>query len=344
MAPLALDDTLGAAFLGTIATSCLYGITVVQTYIYYKRYSETDPLYLKCLVFLLWVLDSLHLALITHAVYFYTVINFTNIIQLTIPTWSILSQIVVTGVSDLAVRGVFCHRVWKLSNRNWPLLIAIIISSLVVFGGGMAFAVKGFRIPNFEALSEISDILYISLGSGVFADVLIAASLCFLLAKRRTGFARTDSTVRVLMLYSINTGGLTSLCALLCLLTYASMPNNFIFIAFYFVLPKLYLNALLATLNARRSLRETNSGALVSIPLSGTSHSRMSFTGRPQFTQSRSGLEDPVNLQIQVQTVTDTKTDPHTHGDLVAESSDFQEPKLWRPVYSRSEEQIALAV
>ena len=60
------------------------------------------------------------------------------------------------------------------------------------------------------------------------------------------------------------------------------------------VRPTVYLNALLATLNARRSLRETNSGALVSIPLSGTSHSRMSFTGRPQFTQSRSGLEDPV--------------------------------------------------
>ena len=30
------------------------------------------------------------MALITHAVYFYTVINFTNIIELTIPTWCVL--------------------------------------------------------------------------------------------------------------------------------------------------------------------------------------------------------------------------------------------------------------
>ncbi|KAI0764987.1 hypothetical protein C8Q74DRAFT_1370866 [Fomes fomentarius] len=314
MAHLSLDNTVGAAFLGVVATSCFYGITVVQTYIYFRRYYESDPKYLKSLVFLLWVLDSLHLALIIHAVYFYVVTNFTNVLGLMIINWSILAQIVVTGVSDLIVRGVFCHRVWRLSNMNWLLVVAIVISSLVVFSGSIAFAVKGFSLPSFTALSEISDILYVSLGSGVVADIFIAASLCFLLAKRRTGFQRTDSTVRVLMLYSINTGALTSLCALLCLLTYANMPDNFIFIAFYFVLPKLFLNSLLATLNARRALRETNSTALVSIPLSTTQNSHMSFTGRPQFTRSSSVRDDqPRSLAIQVRTETDTKTDVDPH-------------------------------
>ncbi|PIL27485.1 hypothetical protein GSI_10635 [Ganoderma sinense ZZ0214-1] len=104
--------------------------------------------------------------------------------------------------------------------------MAIVISSLTVFSGSIVFAVKGFMIPSFTQLYKISDILYWSLGSGVVADVLIAGSMCVLLAKRRTGFT------------SINTGALTSLCALLTLLTYASMPDNFVFMAFYFVLPK----------------------------------------------------------------------------------------------------------
>ncbi|TBU23959.1 hypothetical protein BD311DRAFT_810372 [Dichomitus squalens] len=312
MSEVSLNNTLGAAFLGTIATSCFYGITVVQTYIYYKR-NGTDPAYLQALVFFLWVMDSLHLALVVHAVYFYAVTNFTNVIMLDIPIWSIL--ILVTGVSDGAVRGVFCHRVWRLSNRNYVLVVAIIISSLIVFSGSIAFAVKGFSIPTFTALSEISDILYISLGSGVVADVLIAGSMCYLLAKRRTGFTRTDSIVRVLMMYSINTGALTSMAALLTLLCYASMPNNFIFIAFYFVLPKLFLNSLLATLNARQPLRESNSGGMVSFPLSATTNSRLSFSaGRPQFTQSLTSRDDQRNLQIQIQTTTDTKTDPDPHG------------------------------
>ncbi|KAM5537064.1 hypothetical protein V8D89_009210 [Ganoderma adspersum] len=338
MAGFTLNDTLGAAFLGTIATSCLYGITLVQTYIYYKR-NGSDPVYLQALIFLLWILDSLHLALIVHAVYFYAVTNFSKILNLLIPTWSILSQIIVTGVSDLAVRGVFCHRVWKLSEQNYFLTIAITISSLTVFSGSIAFAAKGFGLSSFTQLSEISDILYLSLGSGVVADVLIAGSMCVLLARRRTGFSRTDSVVRVLMMYSINTGALTSLCALLTLLTYAAMPDNFVFMAFYFVLPKLFLNSLLATLNARRPLRETNSGGdMVSIPLSNTTNSRLSFSGRPQYSHSHTGHDDPLSLRIQVRTTTDIKTDPDPE-EIIEEES-----KPWPSVYSRAGTPMAFAV
>ncbi|TFK93382.1 hypothetical protein K466DRAFT_511700 [Polyporus arcularius HHB13444] len=343
MVGLALDDTLGAAFLGatTPHNNCsLYGITIVQTYIYYKR-NRSDPTYLKLLVTstVHRMLDSLHLALITHAVYFYAVTNFTNLLELMIPTWCVFLP-TASGVSDGTVRGIFCQRVWKLSNRNWLLCLAIVVSSLVVFSGSIAFAVKGFSIASFADLPQISDILYVSLGAGVVADVLIAASMCVLLAKRRTGFARTDSMVRVLMMYSINTGALTSLCAMLCLITYANMPNNFVFIAFYFVLPKLFLNSLLATLNARRRLRESSSAAMVSIPLSTTSNSRMSFSSRPQYSHNRGGQSDQLNLEIQVQTVTDSKTDPDPHGECKEES----ESKSWHPVYSTAEEPIAIAV
>ncbi|KAH9920026.1 uncharacterized protein BXZ73DRAFT_104841 [Epithele typhae] len=279
--PLSLDDTLGAGFLGLVAASCFYGITVVQTFIYYKR-NEMDPGFLKGLVFFLWILDSLHLALVVHAIYFYAVINFANPAALEVLVWSIL-----------------------------------IVSSLTVFGGSIAFPVKAFQLPSFTALPTISDILYVALGAGVVADLIIAASMCILLARRRTGFSKTDSTVRVLMIYSVNTGALTSLCALLCLITYASMPTNFVFIAFYFVLPKLFLNSMLATLNARRPLREGNSGAMMSFPLSVTQsdNAPMSFSSRPRYSSGYGGRrsfgtqDDPRSLHIQVETTRDTKAD-----------------------------------
>ncbi|KAI1798231.1 hypothetical protein LXA43DRAFT_1088358 [Ganoderma leucocontextum] len=309
---LALDDTLGAAFLGTIATSCFYGITVVQTYIYFKR-SSRDSALLRFLVFSLWVLDSLHLALVVHAIYFYAVTNFSNASVLAVPTWSILAQIAVTGVSDLTVRSIFCHRVWRMSNGYWPLAIAIMVSSLVVFGGSIAFAVKSFGVPTFAAFSQIADILYVSLGAGVVADVLIAGAMSVVLIRCRTGFSKTDSVLRTLIIYSINTGALTGLCALLCLVTYATMPENFIFIAFYFVLPKLFLNSLLATLNAREALRGANSGGMVSVPLSHTSYTtHMSFAERSRYSQSNGTHKG----EIQVHTTTDTKTDPRPHEDI----------------------------
>ena len=106
-----------------------YGITIVQTYIYFKR-SVKDSVFLKCLVsrYLYiprlvslrvhdrcfsygkaiplqaaigyqlegWVtnmahrvLDTLHFALVIHAIYYYAVTNFMNPRALAKPTWCV---------------------------------------------------------------------------------------------------------------------------------------------------------------------------------------------------------------------------------------------------------------
>ncbi|OCH90213.1 hypothetical protein OBBRIDRAFT_619694 [Obba rivulosa] len=309
---LQLDGTLGAAFLGNLAAAIFYGITNVQTYLYYKR-NEADSTSLKSIVFFLWILDGLHFALITHAIYTYAVTNFANPLAVMIPTWSIMAHVAVTGVSDVLVRSLFCQRVWKLSGRNWLLTGAIAISSLITFGGSIAFSIRGLEIDNFFAFSEISWILYTSFGLGVVADLLIAISLVVFLQRRRTGFSRTDSIVRILMLYSINTGALTTLCAFLCLVMYATMPDNFVFIAFYFVLPKLFLNSFLATLNARRSLRLSSMNGLISIPMSKPLATRSMTGGRPEFTFSD---RDDQLVEIQVHTATEVKSDSMPNGLL----------------------------
>ncbi|KAH9474978.1 hypothetical protein JR316_0012077 [Psilocybe cubensis] len=68
------------------------------------------------------------------------------------------------------------------------------------------------------------------------------------------GIKRTDSILKIMMAFSINTGLLTSICAVACLVTYAIWPQRFIFMGLYFALSKLYVNSLLASLNARHSL------------------------------------------------------------------------------------------
>lgn len=129
---------------------------------------------------------------------------------------------------------------------------------------------------------------------------------------------------------------------------YATMPDNFVFIAFYFVLPKrtcapqhcylklsfilhiVFLNSLLATLNARRSLRLASMGGLVSIPLSKPSASRTSNSGRQDYTNER---DDQVSsgssltshccsrtskfVEIQIHTSTEVKRDSMSHVSLV---------------------------
>lgn len=324
---LHLDSTLGAAYIGNIVAAILFGVTNLQTYIYFER--NQDALLLRFLIFLLWVLDGLHLALISHTMYFYTVTNFNNPLQMAHVTWSIMAHIAVTGVSDVIVRSIFAYRVWRVSQEKWWLVVAIQVPSLVTFAGSIIFPSKALKIGTYAGFEEISWDLYMSFGAGVMADLVIAISLCTILFRRRTGIRRTDSMVRAVMVYTINTGALTSLCAIIVLVTYATMPGNFVFICFYFLLPKLFLNSLLATLNAREKLRRggTNSNGLVSIPLTSvvsSSHTTSKSTGTP--AQSRGDESKALQkrmVEVQIHTVTDRN----------AEMFNSNASTEWKPQY-----------
>ncbi|KAF9552151.1 hypothetical protein CPC08DRAFT_302352 [Agrocybe pediades] len=252
MAPI--DYTLGAGSSG-----CLYGVTSVQTFLYFHDFKE-DSMKIKTMVFVLWILDTIHLIFACHGLYIYLVTNYGNFESLLEPTWTILAQVYVTSLSDLIVRGFFSRRVFVLCVRRnkllaWALPTIIITLALIVLASGFGFASRSFVLKTYKRMNEAAAMLYASLACAVAADTIIAASLCTLLLKSRTGFKRTNSTLTTLMAFSINTGLLTTVCAIACLVTYAIWPQRFVFIGIYFALSKLYVNSLLASLNARTAFR-----------------------------------------------------------------------------------------
>ncbi|KAI4518903.1 hypothetical protein K525DRAFT_280337 [Schizophyllum commune Loenen D] len=256
---LDVDAKLGSAFIGCVMAGILYGITCFQTYNYYKGRFE-DPWTLDAFVYSLWTLETVHLGLVMHGCYFYMVTNYNNPASMISPTWSLLTQIFVTCVTDVAIRGFFGRRVWILTaQRNRPLAYVLVFcigaSSLLTFSSGVAFGIKAFMVGTFAAFNEISYLLYTSLGSGVVADAFIAVSMCVLLSQSRTGVRNTDSVIDTLMMYTINTSLLTTVCSAACFISYAVRPNEFIFLGIYFVLSEFFINSLLASLNARTIIR-----------------------------------------------------------------------------------------
>jgi len=108
----------------------------------------------------------------------------------------------------------------------------------------------------------------------VGADVVTVTSICGFLYRKRSGIRSTRSIAHKIMLYTINTTGLTCLATIICLITYATMPTNLIFLAIYFVLPKLYLNSILSLLNFRKKLRkQLLNDEMISIALSTSTNS-----------------------------------------------------------------------
>ncbi|PPQ93411.1 hypothetical protein CVT25_004728 [Psilocybe cyanescens] len=119
----------------------------------------------------------------------------------------------------------------------------------------IAYTNRGFQIHSItEVLHKIHKLSISINGTAAAADVIIAATMTYLLYSQRTGWASTDGMVNRLVIFTVNTGILTSMVALITLVIAVSLPNSPMYAAFYFITSKLYLNTMLASLNARNSI------------------------------------------------------------------------------------------
>ncbi|KAJ8080699.1 hypothetical protein PM082_017533 [Marasmius tenuissimus] len=251
---ISIHSTYGSAFIGLVVSAVLYGITILQTYLYYRNYPR-DPRYLKILVLLVWLWDTLHLALCTTAVYWYLISNFNNVPALKQLTWSMELQTDCNGIVGLLVQCFFAKRVWSMS-QNIFLVSIIVFLATIHFALGIVFTVYSFRFSTVDGFAKLIWVTSAGIGSAAAADVLIAASLCYYLSKSRTGFKRTDSLIHTLIIYSLTTGLMTSLIDVVIIISFATMPQNYVWLAFFWIVGRCYVNSFLAALNSRESLRE----------------------------------------------------------------------------------------
>ncbi|KIP11084.1 hypothetical protein PHLGIDRAFT_125189 [Phlebiopsis gigantea 11061_1 CR5-6] len=255
-----VHETLGVLFLANIFVAILFAITSVQTYIYYHQCAE-DGRWMKNVVFFLWGLDALHFAFSTHTVYHYAVSNFTNPGALAKETFSLAGNMIVAGISDLIVTFVLTFRIWKFNTEKTivkVVIVVIVIASIFMLGSDIAVPILALRgsATYLEFQQHYSWLWYITFGTRAGVDLIIAASFYVMLHPYRSGFRRTSSVIRLVILYTINTCALTSVFAILSVVLYAAIPTSFIGFATAMQLPKLMLNSLLAVLNSRKRMRE----------------------------------------------------------------------------------------
>ncbi|KAI0264002.1 hypothetical protein BC834DRAFT_286945 [Gloeopeniophorella convolvens] len=285
-----VGNTIGAVTIGWGMSSLVFGMLCVQVWTYYQRYPN-DHISYKLLVLALWALEALHQAFIGHLAWFYTIQNFGNASVIRQPpVWTLSVQIilgvssrspVLVSISDsivcsqsfigCVVKICFGMRVWKFSNKNYMVTglimgmalaqlgahfaqfhkLPILMPLFVVSASAFDYTIRSFHVQVIEA-RKIKTIGSTALTLGMATDIVTAGALSYFLHKMRTGYAKSDTLINRLILYSVNTGILTSACSVAVLVTYNIMPANFIFIGFYFVLCKLYANSCVATLNTRR--------------------------------------------------------------------------------------------
>ncbi|TFK83353.1 hypothetical protein K466DRAFT_265181 [Polyporus arcularius HHB13444] len=265
MAPL--DGTMGPILLGVIVSGIFYGVSLSQVYYYYTRYPR-DPLYMKLLVAAVWLSDTCHQGLISHSVYWYLITTYGDPTALTKLSSSIIIEVIFQGFTGVLVQSFFAARIYKLSGKKIYLVVPVVMMIIAEFSVSMAYAARALQ---FEFFAQLNDIKALSLSINIFAaagDVLIALILCTILQISKTGFERSNTLINKLILFSVNTGLLTSICACMSLITILALPTTFIYIFFFFLIGRLYANSLMATLNARKGLLDGSSrGAETSLSL-----------------------------------------------------------------------------
>ncbi|KAH9951194.1 hypothetical protein B0H21DRAFT_705847 [Amylocystis lapponica] len=264
--------TVGALLLGTLITAVGFGITTVQTYLYMTRFPN-DHKIIRWTVWSLLILDTTHVTLTWHMIYYYLILNYNNPPALEEAVWSFDTTIVITAVITVIAH---CGPTKpEVDHRNYhPHTVGPQVGYVHIIG-----ALSFVQYPSFEQYSAAAEV-GIGIGSGTIADCIITVSLVFYLRKQRTGFnrvstpivilSRTDSLLDKIAFWTVNNGMLTSIVGIVVVVTLLSMPYNMVYLSVHLLLSKLYANALLATLNFRRAHRGRglDEDAPTSVPLS----------------------------------------------------------------------------
>ncbi|PBK81076.1 hypothetical protein ARMGADRAFT_1171551 [Armillaria gallica] len=256
-----VGETLGALYIGATIAAVLYGVTNLQAVIYYRRYPDDWWVY-RYSVGLLWVLDTVHVALSTHAVYFYLIHFFGDLNgALEYNSWSMKWQLALNDFLAVYIQGLYALRLWQLG-RHFHKSITYFVPFAVVasLGTSIYLAYDTYITSGVASASSLKTPIYIFFSTIAVTDTIIAATMFYYLHKSRA-IILVPSTATVLlrlMRLVLMSGLATSACSLLTLITYIVWPRSLAFLGFHFVLSKLYINSLLAMLNSRSKHHSTS--------------------------------------------------------------------------------------
>ncbi|KAI0636246.1 hypothetical protein C8Q77DRAFT_1155946 [Trametes polyzona] len=256
-----IDNTFGAVFLGTFLGLTLYGINLHQTYRYIRLFPK-DLLSLQLWVFFTFALETMHTVMGIHISYHYLVECYFDPLSLLTGVWSIKLISLNMGAVMFVSQSFFARRVWLLGRHQRYL--AVLTGFLLI--GEMAFATAAtaetYIQVTFERFSHIAWIISIAYSMAVVADGTVAVSLVLAVRRSRKHHNKEDTLLDVILLYTINTGALSSLMSIMSLIFVSLYRDNLIYVGFNTVATRLYANSLLAVSPVDRGIEGYETGSL----------------------------------------------------------------------------------
>ncbi|KAF8173852.1 hypothetical protein K438DRAFT_1980720 [Mycena galopus ATCC 62051] len=233
---LNLNTTIGPYGIGVLVSYILFGVATAQTYIYYTRFPADSPK-VKALVAFVWACEMGFTVCIGWELYVYTVIGYGRQEVIIEPSLAkpLDMAFVFDGLTAACVQSFFSFRIYLLSKKKpyIPILISI-LTLLRLLACFMLFVegVKATSMANFKLQWQwfVTALSCVSTAN----NWTITATLCRLLHNHRpNAYKKTSALLNKLILWTIETGMLTSASAIVTVACSITMPGNFIYFSFY---------------------------------------------------------------------------------------------------------------
>ncbi|EPS99431.1 hypothetical protein FOMPIDRAFT_1050706 [Fomitopsis schrenkii] len=291
-------STLGPLLLGGLISLFLSGIVSMQTALYTSVY-HTDTTWLRSMVYLIWLLDILHTTFVCISDWEYMIVHWSrDAVEDWIP-WSVGGTVMLTALMTFIVQCFFAWRVHTVSRRQWwitLILASVATGRLIAALVSTAFMIRTESYRAFRR--DVGWVFTLGLSLSALLDILVAGSLCYYLRKSRTAFSSMDAVLNTLTFYTIQNGTMTFVTTFISLILWVT-TDNLIFLGLHFAITKLYANAFLSTLNARKTLRLQQSSAehdpSLPVVLIGTDR-----RSRPRLRSGQTADDIPMSTKVQI--------------------------------------------
>ncbi|ETW84737.1 hypothetical protein HETIRDRAFT_458327, partial [Heterobasidion irregulare TC 32-1] len=279
---------VGPLLLGGLFSFCLYGISIVQLYIYYLSFPG-DMLWIQITVYMLFVLDTFQSTVTCALTWSAMCSGWGRPEALEVPGWGFSAIPAVSGIVSAWVQCFFAWRIYVLG--KWRLIPgAIVMLALAQASGGLAAGIRFVPLKVVTELHVVYPMVCVWLGGSALVDVLVAVSMVYLVRvsalsldraraladrvslrvvhrvahqlyaakKNADGNNRTERMLTRLIRMTVETGVVTAAAASLDLGLFLGFRNNNLHTLLAFMLCKLYTNSLMASLNSRSPLFKAN--------------------------------------------------------------------------------------
>ncbi|KAJ7058558.1 hypothetical protein C8F01DRAFT_1148552 [Mycena amicta] len=286
--------------IGSLLNFFFAGVLVVQIYVYRLCFPK-DSIFVKLLVYFVFLAVLVSAVLNAIDVQFWYAEGFGNIVSFADPRNGRFYTPIMGSFIAFLVQAFFCYRIFIIKRTAWPISVLILIVSMTQCAGGMGCGIIAYMKHNGVHDHTRDILIYFWLVGGALADVVIAAIMSFLLLRAAASRETRDMVKNVVRLI-VETNVFSSVIAILGLLLYVAFPNTTYFVAPTMILPGIYANTLLVTLNNRAAIANMRESRAVSSDSgfgAGLDPSRASASSRTPFNRpSGNSTNEPMSFAV----------------------------------------------